>query len=1109
MNLRKLLIANRGEIAVRIARTAADLGTRTVGIHAADDADCPHVDRVDEVWGLAKSGPAAYLDMAAIVDAALASGCNGVHPGYGFLSENAAFARACRAAGLMFIGPDPETLETFGDKTRARRLAQSLGIPVAVGSDGPVTAGQARRFFQEQATGGVMVKAIAGGGGRGMRPVRSVEDIESAVEQCAAEALAAFGNAGLYVEELLPDCRHVEIQVAGDGERAVALGSRDCTLQRARQKLIEIAPAPHMPQRLLDRMSDAALSMATQARLTGLGTFEFLVDASGGERFVFVEANPRIQVEHTVTEEVLGLDLVRLQIQLANGARIEDTELEAEGRLESSGFAIQLRINAERMLTGGAVAPSVGTIETFDVPGGPGVRCDTHGRVGLALRGRYDSLLVKVIVHSRTNDFSAVVAKAGRALRELRIAGVDTNADVLAAVLECPEVASARFHTTMFEDRFADFVSRAREIASQTAKARALPPAGSRPDAGPEETRPLPDADAAVPEGVSLLRAVLHGTIVSWLVRPGEKVKAGQTLGFIEAMKMQHAVEAPGTGVVQSVSASVDRLVSEGDVLCGIRLDAEAEVGTGPSVDEDPDRIRADLAEVHARTCKLLDESRPEAVAKRHAAGGRTARENIEDLCDPGSFQEYGGLAIAAQRHRRSLQDLIDRTPADGMIAGTGRVNGERFADEAARCMVMAYDYTVLAGTQGTKNHEKKDRMFELAAEHRWPVVAFAEGGGGRPGDVDIHYAASLHIKAFTSFARLSGKVPLVGVVSGRCFAGNAVIAGCCDVIIATENTSLGMGGPAMIEGGGLGVFRPDDVGPVEVQSPNGVIDVVVRDEREAVRIARQYLSYVQGSASDWTAHDQRRLRNVVPENRLRAYDVRTAVDILADTDTVLELRPRFAPNMVTAFVRVEGRPMGVIANNPRVLGGAIDADAADKAARFLQLCDAYGLPVLSLCDTPGNMVGPEAEKTALVRHCCRLYVVGANLRVPIFSVVLRKAYGLGAQGMVGGSFHRPVFAVSWPTGEFGPMNLEGAVRLGYRKELEAIADPVARTAEYERLVAEAYERGKALNAATQFEIDNVIDPADTREWIVRGLRAMPPSDRSPAMRARAWVDTW
>jgi acetyl-CoA carboxylase carboxyltransferase component len=447
------------------------------------------------------------------------------------------------------------------------------------------------------------------------------------------------------------------------------------------------------------------------------------------------------------------------------------------------------------------------------------------------------------------------------------------------------------------------------------------------------------------------------------------------------------------------------------------------------------------------------------------------------------------------------VEDLVARTPADGMIAGIGTVNGHR-------TIVMSYDYTVLAGTQGLQNHRKKDRLFELAEELRVPIVFFTEGGGGRPGDTDGTGVSGLDCMAFALFGGLSGLVPLVGVNSGYCFAGNAAILGCCDVVIATANSNIGMGGPAMIEGGGLGVYEPDEVGPMSVQSANGVVDIAVADEAEAVAAAKHYLSYFQGRVDTWECADQALLRNVIPENRLRAYDVRAAINGLADTNSVLELRAGFGPGMVTALIRVEGRPLGLIANNPTHLGGAIDADGADKAARFMQLCDAFDLPILFLCDTPGIMVGPEAEKTALVRHVSRMFVTGASLTVPFFTIVLRKGYGLGAQAMAGGSFKAPIFTVAWPTGEFGGMGLEGAVKLGFRRELDAIEDDDERERTFEEMVARMYEHGKALNTATYFEIDDVIDPADSRRWITAGLEsAPPPLPRTGKKRPN--IDTW
>jgi acetyl-CoA carboxylase carboxyltransferase component len=414
--------------------------------------------------------------------------------------------------------------------------------------------------------------------------------------------------------------------------------------------------------------------------------------------------------------------------------------------------------------------------------------------------------------------------------------------------------------------------------------------------------------------------------------------------------------------------------------------------------------------------------------------------------------------------------------------------------------VVLAYDYTVLAGTQGKINHDKKDRMLEIADRRRLPVVLFAEGGGGRPGDTDTSAVSGLDTMAFHLFARLSGQVPLVGIVTGRCFAGNAALLGCCDVMIATAGASIGMGGPAMIEGGGLGVFAPEEVGPMSVQVPNGVVDVPVADEAEAVRVAKRYLSYFQGSSPDWDAAGQEALRDLVPLDRKRAYDVRAVIETIADTGSVLELRRAFGAGIVTALLRIEGAPMGLIANSPAHLGGAIDADGADKASRFMKLCDAFGLPIISLCDTPGFMVGPEAEKTATVRHFSRMFVTGANLSVPLVMIILRKAYGLGAQAMAGGSLKVPVATVAWPTGEVGAMGLEGAVRLGYRRELSAAEDPEAL---FEELVAASYERGKALSAASVYEIDDVIDPAGTRRWITTACAGAPRRER------RIPLDTW
>ena len=518
--------------------------------------------------------------------------------------------------------------------------------------------------------------------------------------------------------------------------------------------------------------------------------------------------------------------------------------------------------------------------------------------------------------------------------------------------------------------------------------------------------------------------------------------------------------------------------------------------------------IRPDLAETIERHEIGRDHRRKSAVEKRHLKGQRTARENIADLTDGGELVEYGPLAIAPQRKRRSVDDLILNTPADGMVGGLAEVNSDLFDENKTQCVVISYDYTVLAGTQGGQNHRKKDRLFEIAKKWKLPVVFFTEGGGGRPGDTDGLQVAGLDCLAFGLWAELSGDVPLVGITSGYCFAGNAAILGCCDVIIATEDANIGMGGPAMIEGGGLGKYHPSEIGPMETQTANGVVDILVKDEQEAVQIAKKYLSYFQGEITGWDSQDQRTLRHLVPENRLRAYDIRKVIDVLFDTNSVLELRKDFGLGMITSLARIEGKPVGVIANNPGYLGGAIDADAADKASRFMQLCDAHDLPIMSLCDTPGFMVGPEAEKSGLVRHVSRMFVNARSVTVPTGTIVLRKAYGLGAQAMASGGFKFPMFTISWPTGEFGGMGLEGAVKLGYRKDLEAINDPEEREQAYQNLVEKMYEAGKGLSMADHFEIDDVIDPQDSRQWVMAALRAAGPGEER-ASKKRPMIDTW
>jgi acetyl/propionyl-CoA carboxylase alpha subunit/acetyl-CoA carboxylase carboxyltransferase component len=1116
MSFNKVLVANRGEIAVRIIRAANSLGLGATAIYSKDDSASLHIKVADDSIALPGQGVAAYLDADEIIAAAKTAQCDAIHPGYGFVAENAEFARACKAAGLTFIGPEPDTLDLFGDKSAARTLATKLGVALLPGLNEAVSLADARSFLNSLGDdGAIMIKALAGGGGRGMRPVLTESELDEAFEICQSEAKSAFGDDRVYVERLLTHARHIEVQIAGDGTGAVChFGDRDCSLQRRRQKIVEIAPAPNLSDDLRRRLAEDTLKLSSAAKYKNIGTVEFLVQ---DDEFYFIETNARLQVEHTVSEAVTGEDLVNLQFSLASGETLADLGLTDEA-IAPRGHAIQVRVNMESINSDGEIRPSGGTLDAFDIPAGPGVRVDTFGYAGYRTNANYDSLLAKVIAHGR--NFDEATRKTQSALSAFKIDGVATNIDFLGNILDHANFKNGDTHTTFVDDNLPALATpsvrekryfeadAAAEGPSAAKKLDASDPLAILDHGKSNEAAPAANQANDVPDGTSRVAAPMLGTIVSVAVNEGDTIHEGQTVVILEAMKMQHVVSATADGYVRNVLAGEGDTVEEGQALIHIEEAEIGDAGEQETVTIDLDEIRPDLAEVIARQSMTLDAQRPAAVERRRKTNQRTARQNVEDLCDPGSFAEYGSLVLPARRSKHSIEELVERYPADGLITGLGRVNGDRFSDEDARCLVMSYDYTVLAGTQGKKNHQKKDRMFELAEKWRLPVVYFTEGGGGRPGDTDIPFAANLQTPAFNLFARLSGLAPLVGITSGRCFAGNAVLLGCCDVVIATANSTIGMGGPAMIEGGGLGVFTPEEVGPMSVQTRNGVVDIAVEDEIEAVAVAKKYLSYFQGKVEDWDCPDQRLLRRAIPEDRLRIYDVRTVIDTMADTDSVLEIRKDFGLGMVTAFARIEGRPIGIVANNPSHLAGAIDSDGADKAARFLQLCDAYDIPLVFLCDTPGNMVGPEAEKTALVRHCCRLNVIGANVSVPTFTIVLRKGYGLGAQAMAGGGFHSPFFAISWPTGEFGGMGLEGAIKLGFRDELQAIEDPDERMARYEELVAGMYEKGKAINTASLFELDNVIDPADTRNWITSGLRAAPPVPKREGKKL-PWIDSW
>ncbi|MYF30830.1 MAG: biotin/lipoyl-binding protein, partial [Gammaproteobacteria bacterium] len=989
------------------------------------------------------------------------------------------------------------------------------------------------------------------------------DEVAATYERCRAEALAAFGNGDLYVEEFIGRARHVEVQILGDAEGGIAhLGERECSVQRHFQKIVEVAPAPGLADDLRERIIDAAVRFAGRVGYRNAGTFEFLVDVSGeadNGSFAFIETNARLQVEHTVTEEVTGVDIVQAQLRLAQGATI--AKLGLDKTVAPRGYAVQARVCMETVREDGAILPAAGTLLAYEAPSGPGVRTDGFGYAGYETSLAFDSLLAKVVGHSPSaaaegGAFEDAVGRTSRALSEFRIEGVETNIAFLQAILGHPDFRAGNVHTRFVDERMVD-------LAGADDRRRFVTPAGRDPvkaedgfaGARVEDAQdPLAlfkhdtqvkseqaEQDESKPTGPVTLPAPVPGTVVSVDVAEGDEVLAGQPMATINSLELDHVVRAEQGCTVDAVFVTSGDPVRVGDRLI-LTTTSEVEGSWAePASEMDLDARRSDLAQVDDRRTYIEDDFRVEKIARRHAKQQRSPRENIGHLMD-GTFREYGPLVTAASWQKQ--QWLRETTQADGLVMGIGHINGDLFDADRSRAVAVHYDYMVVAGTQGGRGHYKQDRIYELAGRYRLPLVLFAEGGGGRPGisggeraevrDIAVEAglrkpgdapprsrAGSVDVAGrggggvpvdsytFTKLCELSGLVPLVGVNSGRCFAGNTVMLASCDVIIAAENSTIGLGGPAMIEGGGLGIYTPEEVGPMSFQVPNGVVDILVKDDEAAIDATRKYLSYFQGPVQHWNTPDQRRLRSIVPEDRNELYDMREVIETLVDKDSILEIREAFGVGIITAFIRIEGKPMGLIANNPAHLSGAIDSDAADKGARFLQLCDTFDIPVLSLMDCPGIALGPEYERTALLRHCGRLFVTGANMTTPMFGVVIRKAYGMGVRAMCGGSSLEPFFTIAWPTAEFADMTIDGRVELMFGEELDAVDDPAERQAIYERLLDAHVERARAVNSGgTNYGVDDVIDPADTRAWIAQGLESIPkPAPRTEKKRPN--VDTW
>ena len=1079
---RQVLIANRGEVAVRIARAAAELGVRSVAVYSNDDAGSLHWHRADQAVPLAGTGAAAYLDIEAIVEAARGSGCDAVHPGYGFLSENAAFARRCGEAGLAFIGPRPEVLELLGDKARARRLAAEQGVPVARGLSHAVSLDEARDFLASLGAGGkVMVKALAGGGGRGMRIVESDGEMAQAYHAARSEARAAFGIDTVYVEELVQPARHVEVQVIGDASGHVAhLHERECSLQRRQQKLVEFAPSPFLSAALRERLAQAATVLARAAGVHTLCTMEFLVGPD--QRFVFMEANPRLQVEHTVTEAVTGIDLVQAQFQLAAGRSLDALHLYQAEIPAPRGLAVQLRVNMEAIDAQGQALPAGGTIRAFDPPGGAGVRIDTCARAGWSPSTRFDSLLAKLIVHVPSPRVEDLFARAARALAEFEVAGVPTNIAFLQALLADPQVAAGGVDTRFVE----------RHGARLAAAMEAQPRLHAEAVAEAEEQDPgLEQA----PAGVHVLAAPLGGVLARFAVAAGEPVRAGQLVAVVEAMKMEHAVHAAESGVVLALQAQVGEAVTAGRPLLWLEPQhVEHEGEAGAASGDDP--LAAErLRELREHKAALQDEARAEAVARQRARQALTARERIARLCDAGSFVEMGALVAGESGHA---------APADGLVIGSARIDGRP-------AIVMSQDFSVFGGSSGPLGKAKLIRGLQRARMNGIPVVMLFDGGGHRIQDGQNSRQFSGSTTVFQEFSRLSGWVPIVSAVLGAGFAANTNYCAMSDYVIMVRGLSeMGLAGPALVKAGTGETITGQALGGADVQvDRNGLADLAVDSEDEAFAAVRRFLSFLPANARAEPppagvvqAPHTEDLAHIVPANTRIAYDMREVLARIADAGSHFELKPTHGANIVTALARLDGRAVGFIGNQPLVRGGMIDGAAAEKAARFIALCDAYGLPLVYLVDVPGMSIGSEAERTTLGRRSAKLLYELGHATVPRASVVLRKGYGLGYVAMCGGRGFDPDACLAWPTAEICAMSIEGSVDVAYRKQFVDAPDPAAKRAE---IIAGIRAKVSALQAAAGFGIDDVIEPAQTRERLIevfaqapqRRESTMPPKFRS------------
>ncbi len=1106
---KRVLIANRGEIAIRIARAASALGAESVAIYPPADALSLHTRAATHARPIGAAGGdpiGAYLDIDAVVAAALAAGCDCVHPGYGFLAENAAFARRCLAEGLVFVGPRADTLDLFGDKTRARALAIAEGVPVVPGSPPVATAAAADEAAR--AIGyPVMVKAAAGGGGRGMRAVAEAGAMAAAFERCQSEARAAFGDGTLFVERLVARPRHIEVQILADQRGAtVHLHERDCSVQQRNQKVVEIAPAPNLPADLRGRILADALKLARAADLVNAGTVEFLVDPERGEHY-FIECNPRIQVEHTVTEQVTGVDLVEAQFRIAAGETLADLGIGDQAAVGAPrGFSVQARI----------VATGAGTLTAYHEPSGPRVRVDSCGYLGYAPPPQFDPMFAKVICGSNsTGTLVSALRHTLRALDEFHIAGLPTNFDQLRAILAHPGVAAGDARTSLLAEH-PEFSAPAAPAGKTSGSLALLEQQSAALGRGSAPVVAAPTVESVVPaEGEQGVECPMAGAILEITVGIGDAVKAGDALMIVSAMKMETAVTAPCDGVVTALAP-----IKVGDQLVANQIVAAIAPGEGAATGKPRvhgvDTWAPMLAEVKALQdiahARFAEGSIDPGVVRQRNRGKLSCRERIDLMLDTGSFREVGSLAGFASYDETGA--VADFTPANH-VGGWGKVEGRTG-------IVCADDFTSRGGHSDGAIGAKSSYLDRLSIELKCPSIRLLDGssGGGsvasmvpaqhKTGEsaaqessgaikagrprvaggggsfLPGHLGSSLYAEQLTT-------VPVVNLLLGSVVGIGAAkaVLGHFSVMVRDIAQLFVAGPPVVTHAMGYEVTK-ENLGDWRIHCRNGSVDNLAETEQEAIAQAKRFLSYLPSSVyepppveePDWAdppARAEEELFTIVPRKRTTTFDIRRTIALMADRGSFFEIGPLWGDDQVTGFVRFNGYPMGVIASDSRHLnGGALTAKGCDKLKRHLDLCDLFHLPVLSLVDNPGFAVGIEHEMAGTIRKGGEWMIAFAQINVPLFTVIMRRSFGVAGNNYAS-PLARGGARVVWPAADVGGIPPEGGIEAAYRRQLAEAADPVALRAEINARIESA--RGP-LGPLNRFQMEEMIDPRDTRRLV-------------------------